>query len=55
MRRILTLVRVPARAPPPPADRGFEVVWADAARFAAIMKNDDVEIAEAMKITGQTK
>ena len=37
------------------AERGFEVLWADAAGFATFMKNDDVEIGKTMKIMGLTK
>jgi tripartite-type tricarboxylate transporter receptor subunit TctC len=37
------------------AERGFEAVWADAADFAAFMKNDNAEIGKTMKIMGLTK
>jgi putative tricarboxylic transport membrane protein len=37
------------------AERGFEVIWADAAGFAAFMKNDDAEIGKTMKIMGLVK
>jgi tripartite-type tricarboxylate transporter receptor subunit TctC len=37
------------------AERGFEVVWADAADFATFMKNDDAEIGKTMKIMGLAK
>jgi tripartite-type tricarboxylate transporter receptor subunit TctC len=37
------------------AERGFEMVWADAGGFAAFMKDDNVEIGKTMKIMGLTK
>jgi tripartite-type tricarboxylate transporter receptor subunit TctC len=37
------------------AERGFEMLWADAAGFATFMKNDNAEIGKTMKIMGLTK
>lgn len=37
------------------ADRGFEMVWADADGFATFMKEDNAEIGKTMKIMGLAK
>jgi tripartite-type tricarboxylate transporter receptor subunit TctC len=37
------------------SDRGFEMVWANAADFAAFMERDNKEIGEMMKLMGLAK